>query len=195
MKTHGRVLTGFGFFGRKSREVALAAVMVGCAIVIHGVLVVMPSNGNATLADGSNGKDIVLRLGQHAEPVIADPLSQELLRMIERHETSIALVTETAAAPQQNSTDAEAAKSSTPSQPAVPAPAPARPAVAGRTAVAGVAAPASTNANIDKPTISALAAADDSEPVALAVSALPANESGALPDLAPPPLAISATAR
>jgi len=189
MKTNG-----FGFFGRKSREVALAAVMVGSAIVVHGVLVVMPSNGNATLADGSNGKDIVLRLGQHADPVLPDPLSRELIQMIERHETSIALVTETAAAPQQkNSTDAEAAKSSAPSQPAVPPPAPSKPAVTGRTAVAGVAAPAVTNTG--KPSISAIAAADDSEPATLAISALPANESGALPDLAPPPLAISATAR
>lgn len=186
---------GFGFFERKSREVALAAVMVGAAIVIHGVLVVMPSDGNATLADGSNGMDIVLRLGQHADPVLPDPLSRELIQMIERHETSIALVTETAAAPQQNSTDAEAAKSSTPSQPTVPAPAPAKPAVTGRTAVAGAAVPAGTSANTGKPGISALAAAADSEPVAVAISALPANESGALPELAPPPLAISATAR
>jgi hypothetical protein len=192
MKTRNRLLLGFGSIERKSREVALAAVVVCCAIVIHGVLIVMPSNSNATLADASNGKDITVRLGQHSEPHLLDQFSREILQTIDRHETALALITETAETPKPISTDAESAKSSDAPRQEAPPPLPSKPSKPGRTAVAE-ADSAGTNLEVGKTSISALPVRAEGAAYPVAISALSDQDIDAASAL--PPLAISATAQ
>ncbi len=59
MKTQCRTLR-FNFIERRFHHVALAAALFGTAIVVHGVLVVSPSNGAATLARTSDESAISL---------------------------------------------------------------------------------------------------------------------------------------
>lgn len=196
MKIRNRLLTGFSSVERRSREVALAAVMVCSAIVIHGVLVVLPSNSNATLAGESDRGDTVVRLGQNSEPILLDQFGRDVLQTIDRHEISLALITETAETPKPTSTDAESAKSPITPRQEVPLPTPSKPSTPGRTAVANAAAPAGVSLGVGKLPISAIATREYSEPFPVTISALSDQDTDAVPDLAPPPpLAISATAQ
>jgi hypothetical protein len=192
MTIFSRTLSRLGSIDPKAGNVALAAVVLCSAVIVHGVLVVMPSDSNATLAGAGN--DIVVRLAEHSQPTMLEPFGSEIIRGNEHHDGYFSLINQTGAPPQSPANTDSINSSTTPQQTTPPASPPKR-STTGRTAIADGASTDKTSVDAGKPAISALAAAGVGEPLSVTISALSDEDADGIPDLVSAPPAISATAR